>query len=462
MRAHAVTTAMSYTVQTYGERLIAALNRARPGLSGSKAGAIGERRWIICQIGAREHYALAAELKARDRLAALLTDVWARPGSLFRGVAPALGAAGKRARERYTIALEGARIVSEGPISFGFRALRAGIVTHSQWSWPGILSINRWFDAWAARQLERSGILHDGPQGKPVVFAYSYAALEIFRVARRAGCLTVLGQIDPGPTENKVVADVAKRHGFEMRNYELPPTSYWENWREECALAELIVVNSQWSVEALAQAGIDRSKIRVVPLAYRMEADEGRAHPHQYPATFTPTRPLRLLFLGQVNLRKGAAELLQAMALLAGAPVHLVLVGAVQNDLRQRFAAVPQVEWIGAVSRGEVGTYYRNADVFILPTHSDGFALTQLEAQVYGLPVFASQRCGDVVLDGVNGRLIDPIAPETIAALVRWAIAHPHLLEIMSGHAIGRATHFTSSRTVDAMVEALSSLTVHS
>ena len=111
---------------------------------------------------------------------------------------------------------------------------------------------------------------------------------------------------------------------------------------------------------------------------------------------------------------------------------------------------------------GEVGTYYRNADVFILPTHSDGFALTQLEAQVYGLPVFASHRCGDVVLDGVNGRLIDPITPEAIAALVRWAIAHPHLLEIMSGHAIGRANrlHVGAYRRCDG--RGPSSLTVHS
>ena len=114
--------------------------------------------------------------------------------------------------------------------------------------------------------------------------------------------------------------------------------------------------------------------------------------------------------------------------------------------------------WIGAVSRGEVAAYYRNADVFILPTHSDGFGLTQLEAQAYGLPVFASRRCGDVVLDGVNGRLMDRITPETIAELVKWAIANPHSLEIMSGHAIERAASFTSAHTVDAMVEAVASL----
>jgi glycosyltransferase involved in cell wall biosynthesis len=36
----------------------------------------------------------------------------------------------------------------------------------------------------------------------------------------------------------------------------------------------------------------------------------------------------------------------------------------------------------------------------ILPTLSDGFALTQLEALAYGCPVIASQFCGEVVTPG--------------------------------------------------------------
>jgi glycosyltransferase involved in cell wall biosynthesis len=54
----------------------------------------------------------------------------------------------------------------------------------------------------------------------------------------------------------------------------------------------------------------------------------------------------------------------------------------------------------------------------ILPTLSDGFALTQLEALSYGCPVIASERCGDVVQPGMNGWLLPDLEPETIAATI--------------------------------------------
>ena len=42
------------------------------------------------------------------------------------------------------------------------------------------------------------------------------------------------------------------------------------------------------------------------------------------------------------------------------------------------------------------------ADVFVLPTLSDGFALTQLEAMAHDLPVIATLACGEVVEPGVS------------------------------------------------------------
>ena len=59
------------------------------------------------------------------------------------------------------------------------------------------------------------------------------------------------------------------------------------------------------------------------------------------------------------------------------------------------------------VTRKQAAEFYRDADVFILPTLSDGFAITQLEAQAHGLPVIASKNCGKVVENGVNGIILD-------------------------------------------------------
>ena len=54
--------------------------------------------------------------------------------------------------------------------------------------------------------------------------------------------------------------------------------------------------------------------------------------------------------------------------------------------------------------------------MFVLPTISDSFALTQVEAMANGLPVIATRRCGEVVADGVDGRIVPVADAESLAA----------------------------------------------
>src|SRR5262249_2058428 len=72
--------------------------------------------------------------------------------------------------------------------------------------------------------------------------------------------------------------------------------------------------------------------------------------------------------------------------------------------------------------------YYRDADIFILPTLSDGFALTQLEAQTHGLPVIASRCCGEVVRDRINGIVLEEPTPDAIVAALQFCLGNPDRL----------------------------------
>jgi glycosyltransferase involved in cell wall biosynthesis len=65
-----------------------------------------------------------------------------------------------------------------------------------------------------------------------------------------------------------------------------------------------------------------------------------------------------------------------------------------------------------------VAGYYREADLFILPTLSDGYALTQLEAMAHGLPVLASRYCGAAVRPGENGFVIEDLSAAGIAEAI--------------------------------------------
>jgi glycosyltransferase involved in cell wall biosynthesis len=278
---------------------------------------------------------------------------------------------------------------------------------------------------------------------QPILFAYSYAARDLFRWARAQGWRTVLGQIDAGPEMGRIVRKLEECHPEYQGRSDVPPKDYWEAWRDECELADRIIVNSEWSRKALEGEGIDAGKIRVVPLAYA-PPPEAAGFRREYPAEFTRERPLRVLFLGQVNLAKGLVPLLEAAEMLRGEPVEFHMVGPVLVTVPEKWRHQPQIRWLGPVPRGAVAEHYRAADVFLFPTFSDGFGMTQLEAQAWQLPIVASQFCGDVVRDGVNGLRLGAVNAAEIAQAVRRFLASPEQLAAMS-RASGVGAEFSLS-----------------
>src|SRR5262249_53513670 len=142
----------------------------------------------------------------------------------------------------------------------------------------------------------------------------------------------------------------------------------------------------------LVAKNIPSGKIITVPLMY--DAAKHSSFHRSFPSRFDEFNPLRILFLGNLCVRKGIAEMLEAVELLRGAPVSFSFVGPSEVRLPERIRADSRVNWREVVPRAEVHDFYRQNHVFILPTHSDGFGLTQLEAQSWGLPVIASLNCG--------------------------------------------------------------------
>ena len=342
------------------------------------------RSWVCCQIGAREHYAVPRALQMQGVLDEFITDLWIRP-------------------VRFHPALADAHVKAPNISALSFE-LKASATRANGWNL--ITQRNDWFQRHAVAQLgqRRNG----STNGSHTVFAYSYAAERIFKFARERGWKTVLGQIDPGPAEERIVA---KLHEQTASNWQPAPKEYWDNWRSECALADQIVVNSTWSKDALVSDGIAEQKIKVVPLAYDAPDESFR---REYPTTFTSERPLRVLFLGQINLRKGVGQLLESVTLLSDENIEFWFVGPTQVAMPKH----QRIRKFGVAPRADVARYYKEADVFILPTLSDGFGLTQLEAQSWKLPVIASRHCGEVVTDGENGLVLEEVTGQSIAKAI--------------------------------------------
>jgi glycosyltransferase involved in cell wall biosynthesis len=318
--------------------------------------------------------------------------------------------------------------------------------------WQKIVARNRWFQRKVVSLLSQQSTLNS----QFVLCSYSYTALEPFRYAKSLGWKTLLVQIDPGPEEERIVAEETAREPELAGEWHPAPSEYWASWREECKLADRIVVNSEWSREGLIRGGVPVEKISIIPLAYEELGVGRRAEPRlqrNYPDHFTAERPLRVLFLGLVNLRKGVARLLETARILRDEPVEFWMVGPVEIANANTIIDIGRVKWFDAVTRNQAAGFYRDADVFILPTLSDGFAITQLEAQAHGLPVIASKNCGKVVENGVNGSILDEPSAACIAQAVRDCLASPDRLEKLAS-----ASAVPDKFTIEALANQLQRL----
>ena len=114
-------------------------------------------------------------------------------------------------------------------------------------------------------------------------------------------------------------------------------------------------------------------------------------------------------------------------------------------------AAPANITWLGQVPRGEAARLYQSADVFVLPTLSDGFAITQVEALAHGLPVIATPNCGDVVEDGRTGFLVPARDATALAAAITRFVRDPQLAAAMRPACLESAARFS----VDAFGERL-------
>jgi glycosyltransferase involved in cell wall biosynthesis len=415
-------------------------------------------KWVCCQLGAREHYAIPRALFRTGMLGCLLTDIWVPPSSLLA----VCSEHNSKLRHRYHSELRNAQVKAFNSSLLLFEMLAAG---RGSRGWPKILARNRWFQRKVVSFLRselstRNSVKHRGSHGalrsEFVLCSYSYTALEPFRYAKSMGWKTLLVQIDPGPEEEKIVAEETARQPDLAGDWHPAPPQYWGWWREECKLADRIVVNSEWSRERLVCGGVPAEKISILPLAYEEPEAGRRAEPRlqrSYPNRFTDERPLRVLFLGLINLRKGVARLLEAARILRDEPVEFWMVGPVETAHAKAIANAGSIKWFGPVTHNQTSAFYGDADVLILPTLSDGFAITQLEAQAHGLPVIASQNCGTVVENGVNGCILDEPSAACIARAIRDCIASPDRLEKLAS-----ASGVRDKFTVEALANQLQRL----
>jgi glycosyltransferase involved in cell wall biosynthesis len=393
--------------------------------------------WIVAQIGARETYAAARAFVPAGRLDRLYTDVWCRFGArwLRRGPSTLRALAGRAHPD-----LPGSRVVSFTPGAMRNEILARVRRPHGAAVYDEYLRIGHWFD----RRVAAHAASHALPAGPSAFFGYATGCLQTLGLLRRRGVVTLVDQIDPARIEYDIVREeAAKWPGWTGESADDTaaeiPDAYFDRLAAEWDAADAVVVNSTWSARALAAQGVPAAKIHVVPLAFEPAAD---AAP---PPSRDPARagPIVVLWLGNVILRKGIPYFLEAARLLAQWPIRFVVVGPIGVSAQVVASAPPNVEFRGRATRDRTAAAYDSADLFVLPTLSDGFAITQLEAMAHGLPVIATPNCGEVVSHGQDGLIVPPADAQALAAAIVELAEDPERRVDMGRQALLTARKFS-------------------
>jgi D-inositol-3-phosphate glycosyltransferase len=165
-----------------------------------------------------------------------------------------------------------------------------------------------------------------------------------------------------------------------------------------------------------------------------------------------------LLFVGRIQPLKGLPVAVGALAALHRPDAELVVVGGPSGlegdqelqrvlELADHLGVRHQIRFVPPQPHHLLSTYYRAADVVLVPSRSESFGLVALEAAACGVPVVAAAVGGlrTLIDDGRTGFLVEQREPQAFAAAVRALLADPAFAARMGSDAAERARGYTWS-----------------
>jgi len=226
---------------------------------------------------------------------------------------------------------------------------------------------------------------------------------------------------------------------------QMPRTFFLENWLMSRLAAQVVAV-SRAVGEALIRRGTPHWKLTIIPngvVTERLDLPVSDAALDQWKARIGWESSRRTI--GVLARPKDQEVVLRALPAVR-TPVRLVLAGVEpQSRLGQLGDTVGGRHAVVCLPfTSEVRPLYDLLDLVMLPSHSEGLSQSLLEAMALGKPVIASAATGnlDLVTDGVDGRLVAPMASQA------WAAAIDELLTdaALAGRLSAAARHTARDR----------------
>ena len=274
----------------------------------------------------------------------------------------------------------------------------------------------------------------------------------------------VAGQILKRTTKLPLVTTFHTLARVKAESGDPEPERRAESEAEVMACADSVLANCAAEADQLIQFyNADPARIEIVPPgvdhAFFSPGHSGGARW----ALKTDESPL-LLFVGRIQPLKGVDVAVEALARLERDDARLWIVGGASgkvgdteveriHQLVSDLGLQDRVEFKPPQPHHLLSTYYRAADVCLVPSRSESFGLVALEAAACGVPVVASAVGGLLTLveHGHTGYLVESRDPGDYAAWVDSILADPVLARRLSVSAAARARSFTWSTSAARM-----------
>jgi glycosyltransferase involved in cell wall biosynthesis len=218
-------------------------------------------------------------------------------------------------------------------------------------------------------------------------------------------------------------------------------------WREvftawSARLAETIALSQARLIVTASQfikGEVERMTGNRVPIVVARPGSDGTTEIAFQPLNDDDDRAvLRLLFAGTCTRRKGLDELIEAMALLKDLPLQLDLAGNTDRDPRFKRKLVrligllglsERVAFHGLVDSRTLARLYSSADIFVFPSHYEGYGIVLAEAMKAGLPVVAADNgpAAEILSNNENALIVPVRDSRALAAAIRKLAEDPAL-----------------------------------
>jgi glycosyltransferase involved in cell wall biosynthesis len=238
-------------------------------------------------------------------------------------------------------------------------------------------------------------------------------------------------------------------------------------WPRLFSLADQVIVPSSGTRELMQSLGIPKDRITLTP--YTVDNDWWTQRSKQVDreaaraAWGAQRQDVVVLFCAKLQPWKRPADVLAAFARCRYANLRLVFAGdgPLRAELEveaSRLGVADRVAFLGFVNQSRLPAVYASADVMVVPSEYEPFAVVVNEAMCCGCPVIVSDQVGaarDLVVPVEPGFVFPCGDIETLAAKLDGAAANPGLLKTIAARVVAHMQTWSPERNVAMTVEAV-------